>query len=189
MLVVVYLTYLYNEFLIQKLLDRQPLTSNTALLRVSMDLLSTALTLGTIRDRTYDIHRDFLYTILLYGIPPGSVLATALQQQHATGQHFPPSISRSEIIRTLSVLISHLDTAARPGDGNYNLCRKATRAFTRVIDAVLDPQPSVEPSTSDSNLDLNFFAPPGLDGFDGMDLAGGGLYDGVDWGAVGQWTL
>ncbi|KAF2188919.1 hypothetical protein K469DRAFT_564200 [Zopfia rhizophila CBS 207.26] len=189
MLVIAYLAYLYNEFLIQRLLDRQPLTLNTALLRVSIDLLSTALTLGTIRDQTFDVHRDFLHTILLFGIPSGSVLATALQEQHQTGQHFPQSISRSEIIRSLSVLISHLDSVVRPGDGNYNLCRKATKAFTRVIDAVLDPQPSAPPSNGELNLDLDLdlFTAPGLDGFDESNMMG--LFDDVDWGAIGQWTL
>ncbi|KAF2466147.1 uncharacterized protein BDR25DRAFT_345731 [Lindgomyces ingoldianus] len=190
MLVIVYLTYLYNEFLVHKLLDRTPLTSNTPLLLVSMDLLSTALTLATVRDRTYEI--------LLYGIPSGSVLVTALQEQHQTGQAFPTSISRSEIIRTLSVLISHLESVAKPGDGNYSLCRKAMKAFTRVIDAVLDPKPAAEvPATNantgeeiegdfDFEMDLSLFQAPGLEGYDGMDLVGGGMYDGADWGAIGQ---
>lgn len=214
MLVVVYLTHFYNEFMIQKLLDHQPLTSNQALLRVSLDLLTTALTLGSIRDRTYDVMRDFLHTILLFGVPTASVLATALQEQHQTGAHFPPTISRSEIIRTLSVLISHLDNAAhldsgtRMGDGNFNLCRKAAKTFTKVIDAVLDPQPSVNVETIgedkrgeteqnisiseelDAGLDLlDFFGAPGLEVFNGMDVMAGSLYDGVDWNAVGQWTL
>ena len=55
MLVVIHLNHWYNEFMIQKLLDYTPLTSNTAMLRVSMDLLSNVLVLGAIRDRTYDI--------------------------------------------------------------------------------------------------------------------------------------
>lgn len=60
MLCIVHLTHWYNEFMIQKLLDYSPLTLNAALLRVSVDLLSNTLTLGTIRDRSYDVHRDML---------------------------------------------------------------------------------------------------------------------------------
>ncbi|KAF1357370.1 hypothetical protein EJ07DRAFT_157675 [Lizonia empirigonia] len=112
MLVVIHLTHWYNEFLIQKLLDHTPLTSNLAMLRVSTDLLSNVLTLGAIRDRTYDVHRDLLNCILLFGVPSASVLATALRQQHRSGQPFPASISRAEIVRMLSVLISHLDASA-----------------------------------------------------------------------------
>jgi hypothetical protein len=198
MLVVVYLTHFYNEFMIQKLLDHQPLTSNVALLRVSLDMLTSTLTVGTIRDRTYDVHRDFLHIVLLYGIPSGSVLASALQEQHQTSAPLPLSISRAEMIRTLSVLISHLDAAAhldggaRLGDGNYNLCRKAAKTFTRVIDAVLDEQPitlgSIGSVSDDLNMNLDFFGAPGLDVFGSIDMTGT-LWDGVDWSAIGQGTF
>jgi hypothetical protein len=196
-LLVIYLMHFYNEFMIQKLLaDSQPTTQNFPLLRVSMDLLSTTMSISAIRDRSYDISRDFFHCVLLFGVPSGSVLATALQEQHHTGQPFPASISRSEIIRTLSVLISHLNTAShlysrgRFGDANYDLCRKAAKTFTKLIDAVLDAKSDETPSMPAFNLDLDLdlFTAPGLDGFEGVDLSGG-LADGFDWGAIGQWTL
>lgn len=207
MLVVIHLTHWYNEFMIQKLLDYTPITSNAAMLRVSVDLLCNVLALGAIRDRTYDVHRDLLNCILLFGIPSASVLATALRQQHQTAAPFPATISRAEIVRMLSVLISHLDAAthlensgARVGEANYNLCRKASRIFTRVIDTVLDARPAAEVTPSSEGLDLgiegemglDLFGVPGLDGFEGMEFAGlmgGGEQGmgGVDWGAL-QWT-
>ena len=201
--------------MIQKLLDYQPLTANTALLRVSVEMLANVLTLGTIRERSYDVHRDLLHCILLFGVPAASVLATALREQHATSQPFPPEISRSEIVRMLSVLISHLDAAAhvensgaRQGEANYNLCRKASKIFTRVIDAVLDPRTSggvgseVTPNSDNLGLDFDFnlFSGPGLDGFEGTEFAGLGPLalsgaggnntgDGIDWTTIGQWTM
>ncbi|KAL6709133.1 hypothetical protein ACN47E_001949 [Coniothyrium glycines] len=211
MLIIVHLTHWYNEFMIQKLLDYSPLTLNTALLRVSVDLLSNVLTLGTIRDRSYDVHRDMLHSILLFGVPAASVLANALREQHQTGQQFPADVSRAEIIRMLSVLISHLDAAAhlensgaRQGEANYNLCRKASKSFTRVIDAVLDPKAveEVTPASDQLALDLGLdvFSGPGLDGFQGTEFSAFGLglgvngpandgVSGVDWGSVGQWNL
>ena len=216
MLVVIHLNHWYNEFMIQKLLDYTPLTSNTAMLRVSMDLLSNVLALGAIRDRTYDIHRDLLQSILLYGIPSASVLATALKQHQRMNPPtpFPQGISRAEIVRMLSVLISHLDAAAhlensgaRAGEANHNLCRKASRIFTRVIDQVLDPvQSDVTPANSEGlelgiegEMGLDLFGVPGLEGFEGVEFAGlmgvggvgleGGGAGGVDWAALGQWTL
>ncbi|EMD65050.1 hypothetical protein COCSADRAFT_26005 [Bipolaris sorokiniana ND90Pr] len=209
MLCIVHLTHWYNEFMIQKLLDYSPLTLNTALLRVSIDLLSNTLTLGTIRDRSYDVHRDMLHCVLLFGIPAASVLATALREQHHTGQQFPSGISRSEIIRMLSVLISHLDAAAhmensgaRHGEANYNLCRKASKIFTKIIDTVLDPKAveEITPASDQLGMDLglDLFSGAGLDGFEGMDFPGlgigpstsGGVNDAtnVDWGALGQWS-
>lgn len=211
MLIVVHLTHWYNEFMIQKLLDHSPLTSNAALLRVSVDLLSNVLTLGTIRERSYDVHRDMLHSMLLFGVPAASVLAHALREQHQTGQQFPAGVSRAEIIRMLSVLISHLDAAAhlensgaRQGEANYNLCRKASKSFTRVIDAVLDPQAveQVTPTGDQLNFDLglDLFSGPGFDGFQGTELSAFGLGLGVnggvnentsaiEWGSVGQWNL
>jgi hypothetical protein len=214
MLIIVHLTHWYTEFMIQKLLDYTPLTSNTPLLRVSVDLLSNVLTLGTVRDRSYDVHRDLLHCILLFGVPAASVLATALREQHATSQPFPPDISRSEIVRMLSVLISHLDAAAhvensgaRQGEANYNLCRKASKIFTKVIDAVLDSRigatSEVTPSSDSLGLDFDFdvFSGPGLDGFESLEFSGlgplglsgnmtnAGAGEGIDWGAVGQWSL
>lgn len=211
MLVVIHLTHWYNEFMIQKLLESRhvPLTTNLAMLRVSVDLLSNVLTLSAIRDRTYDVHRDLLNCILLFGVPSASVLATALRQQAQTNTPFPPSISRAEIVRMLSVLISHLDAAAhlensgaRAGEANYNLCRKASKIFTRVIDQVLDPKTSevtpngeeLIPGGIEGEMGLDLFGVPGLDGFEGMEFAGligsapeGGMS--MDWEAIGQWTL
>jgi hypothetical protein len=211
MLVVVHQSHWYNEFMIRKLLaNKQPLTSNLELLRVSISLLSNTLTLGRLRDRSYDVHKDFLMQVILYGIPSASVLASALQEQQRTCHPFPPSISRAEIIRMLSVLISHLETAAhldsssaRPGEANYNLCRKACKAFTRVMDNVLDPQKprsngeGITPTSHDDNidvelgLDLDIFAAPGLEAFEGMDFSslGNGDDGGIDWGIMAQWTL
>lgn len=200
MLVIAHQTHWYNEFIIRKLLDQgqTPVASNLELLRVSTSLLSATLTLGTIRDRLYDIHKEFLVEVILCGIPSASVLATALQEQHRTNAPFPPSISRAETIRMLSVLISHLDAAAhmdsssaRPGEANYNLCRKACKAFTKIVDHVLEPRAEqITPSTTDIELDLNLnlFSAPGLETFEGIEFVGAD--DGnIDWGAMTQWTL
>ncbi len=214
MLIIMDMNHWYNEFMIQKLLDYQPLTLNTALLRVSMDLLGKVLTLGNVRDRSYDIHRDLLHVILLFGIPAASVLATALRDQQRTGQQFPAEVSRAEMIRMISVLISHLDASAhvensgaRQGEANYNLCRKASKIFTKVIDTLLDSRYSatseITPTSDPLGLDLglDFLSGPGLDGFEGMEFGGlamqlagestgvGPSNGGVDWGALGQWSL
>ncbi|KAF2489730.1 hypothetical protein BU16DRAFT_597224 [Lophium mytilinum] len=183
-LVLAHLAYLFNEFLIQKLLDKRPLAQNQAYLSVSMELLATVLTLGQPRDRVFDNFKDFSYIVLSFGIPSGSVLVTALQEQSATGASLPASITRSEIIRSISVLISNLESVSRPGDGNYPICKKAAKTFTRLIDDILDPKPS---AAFHSTLDLGFMGNPSLDGLDNMDMAD--FFDNIEWGAGGQWGL
>ena len=170
---------------------------STTSLRVSTQILSITLTLGTIRDRSYDIQRDFLTALVLFGIPTASVLASALQDQQRTGLPFPPAVSRAETIRMLSVLIAHLEStahlensSARLRGANYDLCKKACKTFTRIVDNVLEPrrrdEAGITPATSDPDLGLplDLFAAPGLDAFEGVDFGAGD--DGIDWGSMAQ---
>lgn len=59
------------------------------------------------------------------------------------------------------------------------------------MDNVLEPKPRTEaevtPSTTDADLglELDLFAAPGLDAFEGMDFTA--RDDGIDWGAMAQW--
>jgi hypothetical protein len=59
MLTIVHLAYLYNEFIVQALLEKEDGGINTKLLKVSMELMSTALKMGRPRDRNVVVHRDF----------------------------------------------------------------------------------------------------------------------------------
>ncbi|KAF1829707.1 hypothetical protein BDW02DRAFT_135954 [Decorospora gaudefroyi] len=214
MLITIHLTHWYNEFMIQKLLDSTPTMLNKALLHISIDLLSKSLKLGSIRDRRYDIHRDMLHCLLLFGLPAASVLATALRERHkTTGSSFPADISRPEIIRLLSVLIEYLEAAAHIensgaglGEADYSLCRKAAKVFVRVLHGVLGSGPAQEEEgiertaegqmAVDLGLDFDLFAGPGLDGLEGVELPGFGLGAAVngngndaavvDWG---QWNV
>ena len=65
MLIISYLAYLYNDFLIQRLIaGKNNPRGNTALLSVSADILSTVLILGTQREQMVDIRPDFTWTVL-----------------------------------------------------------------------------------------------------------------------------
>lgn len=63
MLSVSYLAYLYNDFLIQRLLVQQDLEAQAALLDVSATILSTVLSYGIQREHVIDIKRDFIWTV------------------------------------------------------------------------------------------------------------------------------
>ncbi|KAF2809125.1 uncharacterized protein BDZ99DRAFT_509453 [Mytilinidion resinicola] len=181
MLVIAHLAYLFNEFLIQKLLDKRPLAQNQAYLSVSMELLSTVLTLGQPRDR-YSIR----FVHCRSSFARASVLVTALQEQSTTGEALPPSITRSEIIRNISVIHFKSRLSSRPGDGNYPICKKAAKTFTRLIDDILDPKPS---AAFQSTLELGFMSNPSLDGLDNIDTVD--LFDNMEWGtgAGSQWSF
>jgi hypothetical protein len=61
MLIVSYLAFLYNEFLVQRLLALGEYSA--ALVDVSSTILSTVLTFGRQQEWAVDIHRDFIWTV------------------------------------------------------------------------------------------------------------------------------
>ncbi|PWY76108.1 hypothetical protein BO94DRAFT_568523 [Aspergillus sclerotioniger CBS 115572] len=92
MLTLAYLTYLYNEFLMERLLVRHDPHSGNQLLDVSMKILSTVLTVAQ--------HRE--HTLLLYGFPSAS--------HTRNGKTLPYKGARGALIRDVSVFTSRLET-------------------------------------------------------------------------------
>lgn len=162
MLLIIYLTHFYNDFMVHKLLSPpSPSAPSATLLSLSLTLLTSVLGLSrSLRDRSYDILRDCLHATIVFGVPSASVLASALQAQQRTRQPFPGDISRAEVIRTLAVLISHLESAShidfagtRRAGGDYGVCRKAARLFARIVDGVLEGEGVVSaPHTETTNV-------------------------------------
>jgi hypothetical protein len=186
MLVISYLAYLYNEFLVQKLLAQEDCVAvKTSLFNVSSTILSTVLTLGKQQERSVDIRRDFNWTILLYGFSSASVLVKGLQRAEIQ-QPIQPHRSRSALIRDLSVFISHLESMARPGHTNYILLDRAARAFARIVDEILECRSvAEEPSGSFVHRDYGneMEASPFLD-LDELELL-----DTIDFAATLNQTL
>ncbi|KAE8391077.1 hypothetical protein BDV23DRAFT_182978 [Aspergillus alliaceus] len=143
MLIVSYLAYLYNDFLIYRLLAEQDPEAQSALLDVSSTILSSVLAFCTMREDMVDLRPDYMWTILLYGFPSAGVLIKALQKQARTGRPIPYRGSRSVLIRHLSVFISHLDSMSRPSVANQDLFHRASKIFSDIIDEVLEPRVSV----------------------------------------------
>ncbi|RHZ61038.1 hypothetical protein CDV55_106320 [Aspergillus turcosus] len=177
MLIVSYLAFLYNEFLVQRLLALDNTEYSAALVDVSSTILSTVLTFGRQQEWAVDIHRDFIWTLLLYGFPSASVLLRALQM-HARTNQLPSLYPRGILVRHLSVFISHLESMARPGTANSAFFSRATGVFSRIMDEILAPEAvtATETSLVDSvaDLDVSLFS----------DFEGVGLLDTMDFAAV-----
>ncbi|KNG88306.1 hypothetical protein ANOM_002491 [Aspergillus nomiae NRRL 13137] len=144
MLIVSYLAYLYNDFLIQRLLVQQDPKAYSALLDVSSTILSTVLDFCAMREDMIDLRPDFMWTVQ----PPvrlpqcrGSDKGAPETSSHRSTN--PLSGSRSELIRHLSVFISHLESMARPGVANQELFHRASKIFSSIIDEVLEPRVAV----------------------------------------------
>lgn len=63
MLIVSYLAYLYNDFLIQRLLVQQDSEAYSTLLDVSSTILSTVLDFCAMREDMVDLRPDFIWTV------------------------------------------------------------------------------------------------------------------------------
>ncbi|KAI9745718.1 MAG: hypothetical protein M1818_001254 [Claussenomyces sp. TS43310] len=109
-------------------------------------------------------------------------LITALQNQARGVQPLPPTVSQSELIRKLSVFVSDLEWVARPGDGNYDLCKRAHKAFSDILDEVLD----VRPLQGSSNVEL--FEDREFDALAPMNITD--WIENMDWAATtDQWAF
>lgn len=77
--------------------------------------------------------------ILNYGLPSAAILAEALQNHGRTGANtFPAGLSRSTVIRSLSVFVADLENVCNPGEACYDNCIQASKELSRILDRVLD---------------------------------------------------
>ncbi|KAL5876683.1 hypothetical protein ACKVWC_005849 [Pyricularia oryzae] len=132
------LEHLQNVFLIERLLKKvgHPDPSD-ALLQASVEIVSITSALWTHRDRLCGQHRDFEWILISYAAPASGVLCGELLQplrQHASDNH---SISRSNIIQQLSLLVGFLDWIDTSAP-NARLCCAVKEAIDRVLAQVLN---------------------------------------------------
>lgn len=140
MLLSVYLDRLNSEFHIQRILSKFSQEANHALLDTSNQMLTTVMVVIKQHSLTHELQRDYAWIVLFYGVSSAGVLAAELSYCTRTNKSLLPWVSRSELIRNLSVLISYLEWVTRPGDGNYAACSEASNMLARILDEALDPQ-------------------------------------------------
>ena len=133
------------------------------LLGISNEMLTTVMVLIKQHNLTRELQRDYAWIVslenvillrahiaahkakvLFYGVSTAGVLAAELKRCAQNGLSLPGSLSRSELIRNLSVLISYLEWVTRPGDGNHAACSEASKMLARILDDALVLQSNVE---------------------------------------------
>jgi hypothetical protein len=131
--------------------------------------------------------------IVLYGFSSASILIKALQNQVRTGQPLTYTGSRAELIRNLSIFISHIDLLTRPTTLNVNhpLFERAGKMFTNILDEVLEsPVPVRSAVAGSAEVDMGVGDPAG-DGWNGSWAAEGMEFlDTLDFGVMfDQWVF
>jgi hypothetical protein len=167
---VLYLEYLHMHFQIQRMLQRLTQQALPSLLEVSLKLLVTSLACIQPSHGIYELRRQIPTVILFYSFPAAGLLALELRRCTLEGVSLPPTVTRSDIIRHLSVLISSLEWIVLPGDGNHKLCSELNKMLAMVLDEVLNYQPPAHNVDGDVDalvgLGNGFFDMPLIDGLE-----------------------
>ncbi|RDW89942.1 transcription factor domain-containing protein [Aspergillus mulundensis] len=193
MIIATYLVYLYSMFLIQRLLIQHDSSAERALLDVCSEILSLVLLLERQQGPAIDIRSDLNSIMVLYGFSSASTLIKALQTQARTGNPIPYSGSRAELIRNLSVFISHIEAMARPITSNINhsLFERASKMFTNILDEVLESRLPVSSTRADAaTIDMDMTAPAEEDYISSWAADGMEFLDTLDFNEVfDQWVF
>jgi len=145
------LEYLYTNFLLLKLLVNQSDDDDhNTLTQTSHEVLSLLLSVIKKRNLLMSYRSDLEWTMVFYAMPCASVLLLELFRQVRRPQ-CPHTLNRSLIIQDVSVLISCCEWLTEPGQGNYDLCRRAQSIFSRSLDQILNHSSEVPPSLNESN--------------------------------------
>ena len=137
---IIFLEHLYNDWLLQRVVVQRLHGDSSELLRLSSELLSHGLAVVTLAGGDISwVIADLPWSIMLFCLPPAGVLVLELLRQAQSRSSSTAAFSRSSVIQNLSVLISTLEWIARPGIGNYELCRQARSMLQRSLDRILDP--------------------------------------------------
>ncbi|GIJ90576.1 hypothetical protein Asppvi_009535 [Aspergillus pseudoviridinutans] len=157
LLIPLYLDFVYNDFLLCRLLVRRSQNESDSLINVSQNILGTVLELMgreiASGSGTYNIGWNCLTTkqASSFGIPAARVLAIDLLCQSEGSRPRASTLQRPESIQNLSVFASYLQYVVRPHEGNYDICQRARRILGRILNQVLSTSPLPLPSGLPAN--------------------------------------
>lgn len=92
-----------------------------------------------------------LFKLCYYGLPAAGILsAELLRRSRSIFSDISISFPRSEIIQSLSIFSSHLDTFIQSNEGNHRVSQQGQRVIRHILDQVLscDGTPVVMPEAA-----------------------------------------
>ncbi|PYH92809.1 hypothetical protein BO71DRAFT_442182 [Aspergillus ellipticus CBS 707.79] len=137
-LLYLHLDYIYNDFLLYRILSKRMNTWCEELVQVSHEILGGILLLIESKLRTGKTS--------YFGLPVAGVLAIELVRRcspisaDSASLTFTTPFPRSRVIQNLSIFASYIQTVIRPHEGNYGICQKARETIRRVLDVVLSAE-------------------------------------------------
>ncbi|KAJ9633519.1 hypothetical protein H2204_006902 [Knufia peltigerae] len=134
----VYLEYLYSVFQLRRILCQANYSRQGDLFQVCVQMLSAILDLVNHSGGRDAILGRYYRIFLFYALPCAGILARELRDCAASGRSLSATVSRSEIIRKLSVIVSWLENADVDPGGERGACVEVTRVVGRLLDEALN---------------------------------------------------
>ncbi|OJJ46840.1 hypothetical protein ASPZODRAFT_131731 [Penicilliopsis zonata CBS 506.65] len=155
--VYIHLDLLYSQFLLQRVLVKRLETGSENLVNLAHEMLKAILVLIAVSQRCGNPLCDLGWSIPYFGLPSAGILAIELLRQTQNPRPRPGEtpFPRSEVIRNLSILASHMQYLVLPQKGNYEICQQGRKVISHILDLVLAPRPdptSLASAVPDNNL-------------------------------------
>ncbi|KAJ6015273.1 hypothetical protein N7540_009864 [Penicillium herquei] len=163
-----HLEYIYNKFMLYRILSKRLNIWSPDLVKVSQEILGEVLLLIDTRVRDMKITPELSWVISFFGLSSAGVLSIELVRRASTLNVDDSSVAvtttfpRSRVIQALSNFASYLQTIVQPHEGNYDICQQARETIRRVLDFVLTDVPKPEVSTANPHSPTNAEFPDGI---------------------------
>ncbi|KAJ5719976.1 hypothetical protein N7493_006854 [Penicillium malachiteum] len=174
-----HLDYIYNKFMLYRILSKRLNIWSPDLVKVSQEMLGEVLMLIDTRVRDMKLAPDLSWVvstriffqtnaskdlltqaqkskISFFGLSSAGVLSIELVRRASNVNIDDSSVAvtapfpRSRVIQVLSNFASYLQTIVQPHEGNYDICQQARETIRRVLDFVLTDDPKPDTITSHS---------------------------------------
>ncbi|PGH14178.1 hypothetical protein AJ80_06047 [Polytolypa hystricis UAMH7299] len=162
----IYLEYLHAVFQVERIRSREGLGDKKDLLDCSMQAVSAVMDFSKQQTKAY--RASIACIFLFYTFSAAGVLAIELHACTVSNIPMPSSYPRSEIIRSLTVLISWFESDDIPGAA-YKECVPISKVISKLLDDTLNHQHKSSSGKLDENAETNGRQPAQ----DGRDLAAG----------------
>lgn len=179
-----FMDFLYNEFMLRRVLVRRYHDDPTELLQIAHKMLTAVIESRNIRGVRSVTTACMAWILVLYGLPAAGVLAVELLQLNGKG------LNHTKIKQDLCVITSYLKWIHVPGDGNYHLVEQARTTLQHILDKALMPESAPTPVPNgvapETPISVGDNVGPAID-LGGQDFSwfdGAGQFDADFWASL-----
>ncbi|CEJ81114.1 hypothetical protein VHEMI01260 [[Torrubiella] hemipterigena] len=199
MLAKLYVFYCAIDYEIFTMISKAAGSTVIELLQVAWNVLEVMLQVAKARYTFKFPSQDLPATFLYYGAPSANILLSALEELYqGRRKELLPTLSKSALVRGLSVLVSQLEINDHATESSYAAGLRAARAISAKLDSILDGDivavPAVNPTDTNGDLLQQQQQQPqqpllGLDDALALPNLMNFGYDGINWGLFTDWSI